>query len=130
MLNDPAEAKDLEQRDGISRSEIEQFVKKYEKPKSAPAGPGREIKVKPGEQTPVKPSPNLPGLDPNSRFSTKTRTDRGSMPQDDVQNNSRTFASSRRRNCAASTKDSRTGSHKVDGPQDVRPPKRARKSGK
>ena len=87
MLNDPEALKDLEQRDGISRSDIEQFVRKYEKPKSAPAGPGREIKVKPGEQAPAKPSPNLPGLNPNTRFSTKTKTDRGSMPQDHVQNN-------------------------------------------
>jgi hypothetical protein len=87
VLADAEKAKNVEQRDGISRSELEQFIKKYEKPKSAPAGPGREINVKPGEQTPVKPSPNLPGINPSNRFSTRTKTDRGSLPQDDVQNN-------------------------------------------
>ena len=43
---------------------MEQFVKKYEKMKSAPAGPGREIQVKPGDRDsgPIKPAANLPGI--------------------------------------------------------------------
>jgi hypothetical protein len=89
LLNNPAALKDLEQREGVSRSDLEQFARKLEKQKSAPAGPGREIKVKPGEhpQTPAQPSPNLPGLDPHAKFSSKNVKDRGSMPQDDVRNN-------------------------------------------
>ena len=47
---------------------------KYSKVKSAPAGPGREIKVKPGEQTPVPPAADLPGLDLKTRFSSKNMT--------------------------------------------------------
>ena len=87
ILNDPAKLKDLEQRDGITRSQLEQFVRKFEKVKAAPAGPGREIKIKPGEQTPAKPSADLPGLDPSVKFNSKTRTDSGSMPQDQLSNN-------------------------------------------
>jgi hypothetical protein len=86
VLNDPAALKDLEQRDGVSRSDLQQYAKQFEKKASAPAGPGREITVKPGEQTAAKPTPNLPGLAP-TKFSTKTKTDRGSMPQDQVSNN-------------------------------------------
>ena len=84
LMNDP----ETLQREGISRSDVEQFAKKFEKKQSPPPGPGREIKVKPGEQTPVKPSPNLPGLDRAAKFSTTTRRDQsGSVPQDDVQDN-------------------------------------------
>ena len=87
VQTNPAAAKDLEQREGISRSDIEQFARKYEKPKSAPPGPGREIKVKPGEQTPTKPAADLPALDGSTRFSTKNVRDRGTSAQDDVHNN-------------------------------------------
>ncbi len=87
LLNDPAALKDLEQREGITRSDIEQFVRKYEKVASPPAGPGREIKVKPGDEKPALPSKDLPDLDPSLKISSRTRTDRGSMPQDQVANN-------------------------------------------
>src|SRR5262249_4513503 len=87
LLSDPDRAKNIEQRDGVSRSELEQFVRKYEKPKSEPPGPGREINVKPGEETSVKPSPNLPPLNPRERFSTRNKTDQGRVAQDEVQNN-------------------------------------------
>ncbi len=40
LLNDPAALKDAEKRDGITRSDLEQFAKKFEKQKAAPAGPG------------------------------------------------------------------------------------------
>lgn len=43
--------------------------------------------MKPGDQSPAKPSPDLPPLDPSAKFSTKTLTDRGSMPQDQIANN-------------------------------------------
>ncbi len=45
------------------------------------------MNVKPGEQTAVQPTPNLPGLSPSTKFSTKNKTDRGSMPQDQNANN-------------------------------------------
>ena len=71
VLNDPASAKDLEQRMNMTREQLEQFVTKFKKVKSGPAGPGRDINVKPGEQTPVAPAANLPGLDAKTRFSSK-----------------------------------------------------------
>src|SRR5439155_21002670 len=60
-LKDDKSAKDLEDATGLSRERLEQMAKPYEKPKSGPAGPGREIEVKPGERAPAKPGENLPG---------------------------------------------------------------------
>ena len=87
-LQDDAKAKDLERDTGVSREQLEQFAKKYEKMKSAPAGPGRDIKVKPGEQTAAQqPSPNLPGLGSSVSFSTAARRKSGSAPQDQLRDN-------------------------------------------
>ena len=53
----------------MTREQMEQFVKKYEKVKSGPAGPGREIQVKPGERgEDAKPSANLPGINRQDRY--------------------------------------------------------------
>ena len=61
--------------------------KVYGRSNPAPAGPGRDIKVKPGEQTTAQPSPNLPALDGNRRFSCKNQRNRGTMAQDQVHGN-------------------------------------------
>ncbi len=87
VLRNEASAKEFEERTGMSRERIEHFVTNYKKGKSGPAGPGREIKVKPGEQTTAQASPDLPGLSGNQRFSSKTRLNRGTMAQDDVHGN-------------------------------------------
>jgi hypothetical protein len=79
---------DIEKATGMSREQMEQFVKKYESVKAAPAGPGREINVKPDQKAPAGgAAANLPGIDRGSRFTTKNRKDRGTMAQDDVHNN-------------------------------------------
>jgi hypothetical protein len=82
LLKDDKTAKQLEKDTGYSREQLEQFTKRYEKAKSAPAGPGRDIDLKGGEQSDAKPSANLPGLDSSTRFSTKNRRERGIAPQD------------------------------------------------
>ena len=87
VLNDPASAKDLEQATNLTREQIEQFVTKFSKIKSAPAGPGRDINVKPGEQTAVAPSADLPGLDPKTRISSKNQRTQGTMAHDEVHGN-------------------------------------------
>src|SRR5208283_1989685 len=88
LLAKDAVTPDLEKETGMTREQMEQFVKKYEAGKSAPAGPGREIEVKPGEQGATdKPSANLPGIDRQNRFSTKNLKDRGATSKDDVRNN-------------------------------------------
>ena len=87
LLKDDKTAKQLEKDTGYSREQIEQFTKRYEKAKSAPAGPGRDIDLKSGEQSDAKPSANLPGLDASTRFSTKNRRDRGIAPQDQIRDN-------------------------------------------
>ncbi len=83
-MNDPSKAKELEDATGVTREQVEQFAKKYEKVASAPAGPGRDINVKPGEQTPAQPSADLPGLKPSTRFNSKNIRNRGTQPQDEI----------------------------------------------
>jgi hypothetical protein len=85
-LKDDQAAKELEDRTGIPRERLEQFAKKFEKPKPGPAEPGREIEVKPGDQTPAKPGENLPGFDRTQRMDSKSIRERGTMPQDTVRN--------------------------------------------
>jgi hypothetical protein len=85
-LKDDQAAKDLENRTGLTREQLEQFAKKYEKPKSGPVEPGRQIEVKPGEATPAKPGENLPGFDKTQRMDSKSIRERGTMPQDTVRN--------------------------------------------
>jgi hypothetical protein len=86
-LNDPASAKDLEQASNMTREQLDQFVTRYTKAKSAPAGPGRDIDVKPGEQAAVPPAADLPGIDPRTRISSKNLRGRDTMAQDDVHSN-------------------------------------------
>ncbi|MGZ3434260.1 MAG: hypothetical protein ACXVA7_21055, partial [Isosphaeraceae bacterium] len=88
LLAKDAVTPDLEKETGMTREQMEQFVKKYENIKSAPAGPGREIAVKPGDRERTEhPSANLPGFGRQERYSTKSQKDRGQMVRDDVQNN-------------------------------------------
>ncbi|MBV8487198.1 MAG: hypothetical protein JO161_02850, partial [Planctomycetaceae bacterium] len=87
LLEKDAVTPDLEKETGMTREQMEQFVKKYEGVKTAPAGPGREIEVKPGQHdASLRPSANLPGIDVNTRYSTKNIKERGTMPHDDVHN--------------------------------------------
>jgi hypothetical protein len=86
-LQDGQATKDLEERTGLTREQLEQFATKFQKPKSGPAGPGREIDVTPREETPAKPAANLPGVDRSRSFSTKTMRERGFMAPDDVRDN-------------------------------------------
>ncbi len=51
ILKDPEAAKKLEQDTGLNRERLEELAAPYKKVKSPPAGPGREIEVKHGEQT-------------------------------------------------------------------------------
>jgi hypothetical protein len=75
-------------RSGYTREQLEQFAKKYEKLKTGPAGPGREIEVKPGEESkPSQPSPNLPGFDRTRRSSSKNITGKGTVAQDSMREN-------------------------------------------
>jgi len=86
LLDKKADTSDLEAATGMSRTEMEQFVKQYEKIQSGPAGPGREIEVKPGSGEAARAAPNLPGLD--SRVSsTQAIKERGVTVQDDIRDN-------------------------------------------
>jgi hypothetical protein len=67
----------------MTREQLEQFAKPYEKPKAGPAAPGREIEVKSGEQAPVKPGTNLQGFG-SQRIGTKNRSSGEAMPEESV----------------------------------------------
>jgi hypothetical protein len=87
LLEKQADTTDLEEATGMSRSEIEQFVKQYEKVESGPAGPGREIEVEPGASgEDARASADLPGLG-NHSISTRAIKDRGGIPQDQIRDN-------------------------------------------
>jgi hypothetical protein len=86
-LQNDAKARDLEKDTGLSREKLEQFAQKFKKLKSEAAGPGREIKAKPGEQPAATPSANLPGLSSSVPFSTINRRRAGSAPHDEVREN-------------------------------------------
>ncbi|WP_406693396.1 hypothetical protein V5E97_20435 [Singulisphaera sp. Ch08] len=78
---------ELEQATGMSREEMEQFVTKMKKLDKAPAGPGREIQVKPGVDRTFDPNRTLPELNPNARLGNRTDRAKGSVAQDDLRDN-------------------------------------------
>lgn len=69
----------------MSRQEMEQFVKRFEKAPSREAGPGREIEVKPGQSRPKGPSSDLPDVLSGTRVSEGSARRSGSIPQDELQ---------------------------------------------
>ena len=88
VLQDDTKAKELEQASGYSREQIEQFIRKYEKVKAAPSGPGRDINLKADDQKgAAQPSANLPGLSSSTPFSTKSRRGIGTAATDTLRDN-------------------------------------------
>ncbi|MDG3005170.1 hypothetical protein [Paludisphaera mucosa] len=88
LLDKKTDTSELEAETGMSRTEMEQFVKQYEKLKSEPAGPGREIEIKPGQSGEgVRAEPGLPGLGDRARSSSKTIKERGATAQDEIRDN-------------------------------------------
>jgi hypothetical protein len=87
LLKDPSAIKQLEDS-GITRAQAEQWARRFEKKADlGPARPGAEINAKPGEQKKAVPSPNLPGLDPTMKISSKSLRNRGSIAQDPFHDN-------------------------------------------
>jgi hypothetical protein len=60
LLKDDLTARQLEQETGLSRAQMEQFAKKFEKAPQAPAGEGRDIAVSPGQDQTLDPSRTIP----------------------------------------------------------------------
>jgi hypothetical protein len=83
-LQDPDAAKNLEQRTNMTREQIEHLATKFTKPKIGPAGPGRDINVKLTDQQAVPPAADLPGINLNSRLSSRNIRPQGTMPQDEI----------------------------------------------
>jgi hypothetical protein len=86
LKNDQAAAK-LEKETGMSREEMEQFVRKFSKAPKPTPGEGRKIEVKPGESKPSGANTSLPGLNPGTHLSTQSLRDRGAVVQDQVRDN-------------------------------------------
>jgi hypothetical protein len=84
-LKDAQTAKELEDASHMSKSQLEQFARKYEKPNVAPGREGKEVEVKVGEQPAVKPGSNLPSV--TQRTNTAKIASRGNMPQDTARGN-------------------------------------------
>lgn len=79
---------DLEKDMGMSRSEMEQFVKRFEKRQAEEVGQGRNIEIKRGnDSTSAKPSKGLTGINPKSSFSTHSTRDGSAMAKDEVRGN-------------------------------------------
>jgi hypothetical protein len=85
-LNDADKLKALEERSGMTKEEIEQFVRKYQKPKVAAGRDAKELEVKVGEQAPAAPGSNLPGSESRKITSDKIRS-RNGIPVDQARDN-------------------------------------------
>jgi hypothetical protein len=75
LLRDEKAARQLEQDTGLSREQMEQFAKKFEKAPPRPAGEGRDIAVTPGQDRVLDPGRTLP--DPLPGQAVRTRNERG-----------------------------------------------------
>ena len=79
---------ELEKETGMSREDMEQFVKKFEKGAAKKAiDPGAELKAKPEGDAVMKPRTNLPGISNSARLDTKTLRDRGAVTRDQMRDN-------------------------------------------
>ena len=88
MLDKGQITPEMEQSLGMSKEELNQFVKKFEKAPKADPGQGRDIEVKPGRGGPqLDPNRTLPDLNPSATVGTKQMRERGTMVQDTVRGN-------------------------------------------
>ncbi len=84
MLKDDKFTPNVEKQLGMTKDEAEQFVKKFEKrDQPSPAGPGREIKVKPGQDKVFDPNRKS---DFNTTATVSNRNNRQgtTIPQDNL----------------------------------------------
>ncbi|MHC5542529.1 hypothetical protein ACYOEI_30255 [Singulisphaera rosea] len=87
MLKNNEVTPQIEQDTGMSREQMEQFVKRFKKAPQAEPGPGREIKIKPGEERKFDPNRKLPELGPNAPVSSRTIRGEGNAAGDDLRGN-------------------------------------------
>ncbi len=85
ILNSGQDTKPLEDATGMSRQEIEQFVKKFEAPEREPAGEGRDLQGDQHENKTMTPRKVGDGLR-NRVISTQGQRGPGSVSQDDFNN--------------------------------------------
>ena len=86
LLREEKVSPELLEESGMSREEMEQFVKKFEGPPKGEVGPGREIEINSESSGPVL-GPNYQGPSSLSGKTVRSRADRasGSVPQDNEQ---------------------------------------------
>lgn len=80
LLKDDQKAKELEQETGMSRDELDQFVRKFDRAPDRPAGDARELPIEPGKNESLDPRQ----LGPLPGATVSSRSDRGpnTVPQD------------------------------------------------
>lgn len=71
---------------GMTKEELNQFVKKYEKAPKPEATPDREIEVKPGQTPALDPNTKLPSIEPGVSSNTQVIRDRGGIARDSARN--------------------------------------------
>ena len=82
LIKDNKFTPDLEKQLGMSKDEADQFVKKFEKREQPKATePGREIKVKPGEDEVIK-DLKAPEFNTSATVSSRNQRQGSSLPQD------------------------------------------------
>ncbi len=72
---------------GMSKEELNQFVKKFESAPKRDPGAAREIDVKPTNTPGLDPNLNLPAINPGTSVSTSTMRDRGGISRDAARDN-------------------------------------------
>jgi hypothetical protein len=87
LLKENKVTPELEKDLGMSKEQLDQFVKKFEKAPKTAAGGGREIDVKPGTPQEIDPNRKLPELTTGATASTKQMRERGSFVQDTLRGN-------------------------------------------
>jgi hypothetical protein len=84
-LKDAQTAKELEDASRMTKEQLEQFARKFEKPNAAPGREAKDIEVKVGEQAAAKPGSNLPTV--AVKTSTERIRARGDMTRDPTRGN-------------------------------------------
>ena len=82
LLKDDAKARALEKETGMSRQELEQFVKKFEKAPHGDPGASRDLTATPGKDKTIDPNRTIADPLAGSTVSGRNQRGAGAVPQD------------------------------------------------
>jgi hypothetical protein len=87
MLKSDQVPDELLKETGMSKEELNQFVKKFEKAPKAEPGEGREIEAKPGKPQAVDPNLKTTDLNPSTRVNSSTLREGRTVTEDSLRGN-------------------------------------------